>query len=496
MLRALHVLEGLGPQEPKSIFTKPYDHPYFGQILLAASLGLYGYPTSLSLSNVNIHSIEMIFFAPRVLLGILAVIDTFLVYKIAERRYANHSVAFFASVLFAAMPITWILRRIYLDNLLLPLLLSSVLFALYLKNPSSRNNFNDYYASSNQKTNNNGNITISLISGIFLGLAIFTKIPVFSLIPIVAYFVFSNSNKSFKALGIWLIPVVSIPLIWPAYAVYLGEYEAWQQNVLWQASERVQVPLSDTMNHFLKIDPVLFVLSMAGILFAVVKKDTMVFLWIIPYVILLQSIGHVAYWHLAPMLAPLCIGAARLLMALISAINKYAQARIRSLIFPITILIIGSFGLVSSSILILSNVTAGYFQTVVFLANYLPNNNLTYDDIDNTVTLVGGRWLPGFSWILTYIFDSDIDFKKFYTKSKVKTDNVLLIVDKDFRRFLSSDEDKSNIEHAQTIYDDTKRVAEFKDEPSPYRNKNYPHTTMDIVKRQTLLTPVEIRANY
>ena len=495
MLRALHVLEGLGPQEPKSIFTKPYDHPYFGQILLAASLGLYGYPTSLSLSDVNIHSIEMIFFAPRILLGILAVTDTFLVYKIAERRYANHNIAFFASVLFAVMPITWILRRIYLDNLLLPLLLSSVLFALYLKKSSSRSNvFTDQYTS--HKTNNNSNITLSLISGIFLGLAIFTKIPVFSVIPVVAYLVFTNSNKSFKALGIWFIPVVLIPLMWPAYAVYLGEFEPWQQNVVWQATERVQVPILDTMNHFLKIDPVLFVLSMTGIFFAVVKKDTMVFLWIISYIILLQSIGHVAYWHLAPILVPLCMGAARLLMALIMTIDKYAQTRMKSLPFPITILIIGSFGLVSSSMLILSNVTAGYFQTVAFLANYLPNNSLTDKDVDNTVTVVGGRWLPGFSWILTYLFDSNIDFKKFYAKSKVKTDNILLIVDKDFKRFLSSDEDKSNVEHAQAIYQSTKRVAEFKDEPSPYQSKNYPYTTMDIVKRQTLLTPVEIRANY
>jgi 4-amino-4-deoxy-L-arabinose transferase-like glycosyltransferase len=489
------VLEGLGPQEPKSIFTKPYDHPYFGQILLAASLGIYGYPTSLSLSVTNVYSIEMILIVPRVLMGILAVIDTFLVYKIAERRYPNQKIAFIASVLFAVMPITWILRRIYLDNLLLPLLLSSVLFALYSKSSSHNDLFNNQ-RTSNYKINYNGSIIISLISGIFLGLAIFTKMPVFSVIPIVAYIIFINNKKSFKILGIWIIPVILIPLIWPAYATYLGEFGLWQDNVLWQAAERVQVPLLDTMDHFLKIDPVFFVLGMAGIFFAVVKKDTMILLWIIPYIVLLQSIGHVAYWHLALILAPLCIGAARLIMALFSTISRHTSARMKPLLSPIIISIIGLFGLISSSALILSNVTVGYFQTVAFLANYLPSNSMTYNDNDNTVTLVGGRWLPGFSWILTYIFDSDIDFKKFYTKSKVKTDNILLIVDNDFRRFLSSDEDKSNIEHAQTIYDSTKRVAEFKDEPNYYQSKNYPYNTMDIVEKQTLLTPVEIRANY
>lgn len=220
----------------------------------------------------------------------------------------------------------------------------------------------------------------------------------------------------------------------------------------------------------------------------------MVLLWIIPYLILLHLIGHVAYWHLVPILVPLCIGAARLIMALISTINRYTRARMKPLLFPVIIMIIGSFGLISSSILISSNVTVGYFQTIAFLANYLPNNNLT--DNDNLVTLVGGRWLPGFSWILTYIFDNDIDFKKFYTTSKVKTGKVLLIVDNDFRRFLSSEENKTNIDHAQAIYDNTKRVAEFTDEPNYYQNKNYPYNTMDIVKRQTLLTPVEIRADY
>ena len=62
-------------------------------------------------------------------MGILAVVDTFLVYKISERRY-NRNVAFIASVLFAVMPLSWLLRRILLDSILLPFLLSSILIAI------------------------------------------------------------------------------------------------------------------------------------------------------------------------------------------------------------------------------------------------------------------------------------------------------------------------------------------------------------------------------
>ncbi len=43
MRRTMHVLEGLGLQE--SYF---YYHPFFGQLFLAATLGIIGYPESIN----------------------------------------------------------------------------------------------------------------------------------------------------------------------------------------------------------------------------------------------------------------------------------------------------------------------------------------------------------------------------------------------------------------------------------------------------------------
>src|ERR671922_510000 len=71
MRRAMQVLQGLGPQETRSTYDFPYDHPYFGQIFLAAALSLINYPDSLSPSS-DTHSIEMLYLVPRVLMGILA----------------------------------------------------------------------------------------------------------------------------------------------------------------------------------------------------------------------------------------------------------------------------------------------------------------------------------------------------------------------------------------------------------------------------------------
>src|SRR5919206_239124 len=237
MRRAMVVLEGSGPID-KSYLHSPYDHPFFGQLFLAGIFRMIGYPDPFihSIAKGDVHSVEMLYLVPRVLMGILAVIDTFLVYKISERRY-NKNVAFIASVLFAVMPMTWFLRRILLDSILLPFLLSSILFAVYYNSNNRKNS---------KTIRNNKEILTILLSGIFLGIAIFTKIPAFTMIPLVAFLLISNSrksnngnheksskrrlalfdfnNKNLKMLGLWFIPVILIPSIWPLYSIAIGQF--------------------------------------------------------------------------------------------------------------------------------------------------------------------------------------------------------------------------------------------------------------------------------
>ena len=71
--RAMHELAGHGPQESLYFF----DHPYFGQIFLASIFQLINYPNSTHYSNGDVHSIEMLYFVPRVLMGLLAVFRYF-----------------------------------------------------------------------------------------------------------------------------------------------------------------------------------------------------------------------------------------------------------------------------------------------------------------------------------------------------------------------------------------------------------------------------------
>jgi 4-amino-4-deoxy-L-arabinose transferase-like glycosyltransferase len=146
------------------------------------------------------NTIKILYSVPRILMGLLAIVDTFLVYKIAEYRY-NKTVAFIAAVLFAVMPITWILRKILLESILLPFLLLSILFAFYSNNKDNTVQFK--FKSTNRnfwrsQIENQGTPFLVLLSGIFLGLSILTKVPVIAMIPLVGYFICVRANTSWS----------------------------------------------------------------------------------------------------------------------------------------------------------------------------------------------------------------------------------------------------------------------------------------------------------
>ena len=98
MRRSLVVLEGIGLQEKTGFYRDAYDHPFFGQLLVGTLLRLLGYPNFAMSQTMS--SIGLAIAFPRMIIGIFAIIDTFLVFKISQRVY-NTQVALFASLLFA-----------------------------------------------------------------------------------------------------------------------------------------------------------------------------------------------------------------------------------------------------------------------------------------------------------------------------------------------------------------------------------------------------------
>jgi len=158
-------------------------------------------------------------------MGILAVFDTFLLYRITEYRYGRN-VAIIASILFAVMPFTWMIRRIFLETIQLPFMLTSILLILNLgknsqiqsqsvqqKDAGQQSSQLQQQQHLQQKQSYQSEYTklTLIISGIFLGLAIFTKIPAFTIIPLGVIMVYMVTRKKRNVI-VWLIPVFLVPM--------------------------------------------------------------------------------------------------------------------------------------------------------------------------------------------------------------------------------------------------------------------------------------------
>src|SRR5919109_2028293 len=510
--RVMSVLEGFDLQGSKDINAHPYDHPFFGQLFLAGVFAMIGYPDLFAVNNPSSeieidNTIKILYSIPRILMGLLAVVDTYLVYKIADYRY-NKTVAFIAAVLFAVMPITWILRKIILECILLPFLLLSTLFALYSHNKDINPHFKPS-ATNRIKIKSQGVIFLVLLSGIFLGLSILTKVPAFTIIPLVSYLIFirtntyesSSNNKSnnhyhidIKKLGIWFIPVILIPLIWPIYSILTADFDLWLKDMTWNMQREhannntaVGSSLLNSLDYIFQIDPTIFLLGCASVVFSYIKRDHFVFLWIAPFLIFLFVIDFVSFFHLILLLPAVCISAARLIVDLSNKVKKIKFKRI----LPFAIIsIIGVFGLVSITILITLNVSSSYFDVYAFVVQYLVNNHNQLSKNQDQETLgtvnedklimLGRHWARSYFWIPKHVFDINIDFKRIDQADDIPvpkvTDKILLIVDNRVRNSLS-DKNISMLQKYYYYYTITP-VVTFKDKTIKYDTSKYPYASM------------------
>ena len=425
--RGIHASDGLGPQEP----TSNYDHPYFGWLSLAAIFSIIGYPDSLNAEAGDTASIERLWSAPRLIVGLFSVVDTFLIYKITERKYDN-KVAFIAAVLFAIMPLSWMMRRVLLESILMPLILCSVLFSLYIKptSPGFVHRQNPLQQLLHRNQQQQPYLLSALLSGVFLGLAIFTKIPAITFVPLIGYLVYSSSKRSFKSLAVFVIPVLLIPLLWPTYSIIANEYDKWLDGIEFQTT-RASKPLQDSIISMFYTDPVITVLGIGGTIFAsVLKKDIFYILWILPFLLFLYFIDYVSPFFLVLLLAPFCIAAAALIEDLIRR-TVQKRKRLARIVPLVVIVVIGLFGLASTTPLILQNDNSDYFQVISAVSQQLPglvnerdNTDSGANLDDDKMTIIGS---PSYYWILQYVFDKpDYNYKtQFNLISKNTVENIV-----------------------------------------------------------------------
>jgi glucose/arabinose dehydrogenase len=486
MSRAMHFLE---TGNPKDEFPR-FDHPYFGWIFLGGVLAMFGYPDSLNPSS-DVNSVQMLYLYPRILMGILAVADTFLIYKISQARY-NTSVAFIASLLFAVMPLTWVNRRILLDSIQLPFLLSSILFALYYVK----------YGDSDTRDRMKRTLLFPLLSGIFMGLALFTKLPAVTMIPLVCFLIYSSTRKNIwiqdKPMMIWLCALILIALIWPAHALSIGQFDQWKSGVLYHI-DREDQPLSLSLENLFRIDPVLMTLGIAGLVYAALKKDFLILLWSVPLLAFLQFVGYVSFFHLIPLFPVFCIAASRLAVDLYNKIRAPTIRRMAGFIFVIAV---GSFGLISTTLLVTQNLTSSFFELSSFVAEAVPDKNA-----DNNNTTTSNMTVIGhisFLWIPKYVLDKDNhSYQSYWSWQDIKNRDVLLLVDSHFKglvfdnnRVKDHDQDRADDWHTmrlKNLYEKSHEIAFFEEEGT-FNRIDYPYTG-DIYHTYIGIGRVEIRSN-
>lgn len=417
--RGMNLLRGEGFED----YSITYDHPYFGQIFLGGIFWLTGYPESIHPATDGnvLHSIETLWFIPRALMGILAVFDTFLVYRISERMY-NRTVGFISSIIFAVMAPNWLLRQPYLDSIMIPFFLLSIFFAVsYKKGPYVPHDDNG----NNIRKNNINEILFVQLSGIFLGLAIFTKIPIFAMIPLIGFFVLRRENtriKKLKLFGVWIIPVILIPLIWPAHAMYIGQFDFWLHGIDHQ-THRIDKPLSDTLVKVFRLGPILIGLGTISLVFSVLKRDLFIILWVGPFFVFLYIIGFVRDFHLIPLFPAYSISIAVLLVNLSDRIqNKKIQRTTPFIVLTGLVMI----GLINTVSLITTNVTSHFLEASAFVTDYLNGPSKG----NNNVTMISTHV---YSWIPKYVFQIDEQYREIGDKIEIGGQKFLLVVDKSFK---------------------------------------------------------------
>lgn len=481
MRKALKALQGSPLENDRT-------NSVYGWLVLSFALRTIGFPNLLHLSpDGGVHSIEMLYLVPRAFIGILGILDTFLIYKISQLYYKNRNIALIASILFAVMPMTWLTRYILLEPIQLPFLLLSILFAVYIaKSKNSASHEVDR------------KLLLILLSGIFLGFAIFIKFPTFAMIPFIAYLIYRNT-KSVKILGLWFLPVILIPLISPIYANSFGMLNIWWDGLVYNV-HRGNQPLfdltgqspSNAINILFRIDPILMILATTGLIIAAIKRDLFPLLWTIPYIILFYSLGYVAYYHFIPLFPAFCIATARLILDILDII----RARNKKILQILQISIVSGiaiFGLTSTMMLVSANVNSSHFEANAVMAKHLPDTKSSIPD-ESKVTLIHGG--IHFSWILDNVFQKDIKDTSYWTYKSPnnETRKVVMTVERgaylDWKR---NEVDKKQLNEVLDIYNNSQIVLSLNRDLDAYKHSGYPFTSMRI--ENLGIGSVEIRTN-
>jgi hypothetical protein len=270
------------------------------------------------------------------------------------------------------------------------------------------------------------------------------------------------------------------------------------------------------------MDPFLLTIGIVGTVFAAVKRDFMLLLWIIPFTIFLYVVTFVQYYYIIEILPAFCIAAAVLIVNLLKTIKNKKYFRIVQVTAISGIII---FGLLSTSILIAENVNATFFRIYAYAASLLPNSGN-----DNKEAVIGTHWwIWMFFWIAKYVFHKEFSVidvvyhsdapgivtRKLsgetvhFVRFPLNTPNILFFGDVNMMSIFSElgvDEpllinvkigNSSTFLPLQQIYNNTPIKATFIDNTNTSKYQGYPYTSIPsmTINEYRPEGKIEIRAN-
>ena len=368
-----------------------YDHPFFGQVAIAGFMAAAGYPDVGE--GADPEQLEKFYAVPRTFMGLLAVAGAFLVYRIADERYGPRA-ALLASVMFAVMPVSLVLRHVLLDSVMLPLVLLSVFLAMRAgRCPPSRR------------------APLLAAAGACMGLALLTKVPSLAALPLAAGLAYAARRQVSHAV-LYVAPAALTASAWPAAAALAGQLPAWLDAVLWQAG-RANAGLPSALAVLFMTDPVMTALGACGLAYALATRDRFLLLWMLPVLVFFGLLGYVVYYHLVLLLPAACVAAA----AMIDKLAGRAAPRLGGRASMAAVAALAAFGLsVSGTVIhadateaqlaamswvlqnhdgaspLVSNQTYGWLPSHLRGAEFVPYGELPDEPQEGTV-LVAGSWI-------------------------------------------------------------------------------------------------------
>ena len=249
------------------------------------------------------------------------------------------------------------------------------------------------------------------------------------MMPLVGYIVMTNSgNNKLKSIGLWLLPVILIPMAWPAHAYSMGDFDTWMEDVIHQ-TQRESKPLINSLATFLQNDSLTFSLGMAGILYAAIRRDFFILLFSIPFLLFLYWIDFVSSFHVVPLFPVFSIAGAKLIVDLS---NLIPISKIRKTMPYAVVSVIAIVGLISIFSLITIDSNSVIFKTHAVLIQHLQQRN------DN-VTMIGN---PLYIWMPRHVFNFSYQDRSYYSTRPLDTPYFIVIDDSGYKKIIKEESKK------------------------------------------------------